>query len=176
MSVNGISSYNGYNEGIYSKKAQNNKKPVSFGSADNGYSSSVANSYIQKQQAQKQEMELKNQKKNKWKEFWMDVLKGVTIGGTIIVGTVLIASSTKAGREMAQTLTNSIGLTSTDGSDKIIDEFAKVKPDKQKVLQDIEKMPLSSSAKKVCATALISANDDAVHALESLKKSTSSGI
>lgn len=117
MSVNGISSYNGYNEGIYSKKAQNNnKKPVSFGSADNGYSSSVANSYIQKQQAQKQEMELKNQKKNKWKEFWMDVLKGVTIGGTIIVGTVLIASSTKAGREMTQTILSSAGLSSASGN------------------------------------------------------------
>ncbi|UKI41249.1 MAG: hypothetical protein L6V95_14530 [Candidatus Melainabacteria bacterium] len=63
MSVNGISYLNGYKP-MYGRKSQeNNQTPVSFGYGNDDYQSSVATSYIQKQQAQKQQMELEKQKK-----------------------------------------------------------------------------------------------------------------
>ncbi|UKI41250.1 MAG: hypothetical protein L6V95_14535 [Candidatus Melainabacteria bacterium] len=38
---------------------------------------------------------MKNKKKDKWKQFGLDVLKGVTIGAALIGGTALVASCTK---------------------------------------------------------------------------------
>lgn len=178
MSVSGISNINSFNP-IYNRNTQrNNSTPVSFGYGDDSYSSSVASSYIQKQQAQKQQMELEKQKKEKWKQFGWDVLKGITIGATLIGGTFLVATCTKAGREMAQSLTNSVGLTSTDASNKLEDKFAKANPHvkKEAVCQKINEMPLSASAKENCKLALMSANADAVSQIESLGKSTSSGL
>lgn len=178
MSVNGISNLNGYKP-IYSRKSQeNNQTPVSFGYGSDNYQSSVANSYIQKQQAQKQQMELEKQKKDKWIQFGMDVLKGVTIGSALIAGTALIVGCTKAGREMAQSLTNNIGLTSADGSNKLNDTFAKAKPNvkKEDVIAGISNMPLTDEAKRICENALISANNDAVTKVKSLSNSTSSGL
>ena len=178
MSVNGISYLNGYKP-MYGRKSQeNNQTPVSFGYGNDDYQSSVATSYIQKQQAQKQQIELEKQKKDKWKQFGLDVLKGVTIGAALIGGTALVASCTKAGREMAQSLTNSIGLTSADGSNKLEDKFAKANPKvaKEEIINGIENMPLTNDAKKVCENALISANADACSQVKSLSKPTTSGL
>lgn len=178
MSVSGISNINSFNP-IYNRNTQrNNSTPVSFGYGDDSYSSSVASSYIQKQQAQKQQMELEKQKKEKWKQFGWDILKGITIGATLIGGTFLVATCTKAGREMAQSLTNSVGLTSTDASNKLEDKFAKANPHvkKEAVYEKINQMPLSKSARENCILALMSANADAVSEIGSLGKSTSSGL
>lgn len=178
MSVNGISYLNGYKP-MYGRKSQeNNQTPISFGYGNDDYQSSVATSYIQKQQAQKQQIELEKQKKDKWKQFGLDVLKGVTIGAALIGGTALVASCTKAGREMAQSLTNSIGLTSADGSNKLEDKFAKANPKvaKEEIINGIENMPLTNDAKKVCENALISANADACSQVKSLSKPTTSGL
>lgn len=180
MNVNGISNPNGCQQ-VYNRKSKDNSSnPPSFkagGYVDDSYNSSVASSYIQKQQLQKQQKDLEKQKKDKWKQFGMDVLKGVTIGAALIGGTVLISTCTKAGREMAQTLTTNLGLTSADGSNKLEDKFAKAKPKvkKEEVLEGISQMPISDSAKKACESALISANADVVSSL-GLKKSTTSGL
>ena len=178
MSVNGISKLNGYKPNYDRKTQENNQIPVSFGYGSDNYQSSVASEYIKKQQAQKQQMELEKQKKDKWKQFGMDVLKGVTIGAALIGGTALIASCTKAGKEMAQSLTNSIGLTSTDGSNKLNDEFAKKHPKvtKNEVIDGIASMPLSEQTKIACRSALLSANADTVSTIKSFKKAANSGI
>lgn len=178
MSVNGISYLNGYKP-MYGRKSQeNNQTPVSFGYGNDDYQSSVANSYIQKQQAQKQQIELEKQKKDKWKQFGLDVLKGVTIGAALIGGTALVASCTKAGREMAQSLTNSIGSTSTATANDLNDDFLKQNPHvkKEDILRKIKEMPLSGAAKEKSTLALISANADAVNSIESFKKTTSTGL
>lgn len=123
MSVSGISNINSFNP-IYNRNTQrNNSTPVSFGYGDDSYSSSVASSYIQKQQAQKQQMELEKQKKEKWKQFGWDVFKGVTIGGTLILATILGVACTKAGREMAQSMAYNYGGLSDTAS--CTDKFQK---------------------------------------------------
>lgn len=140
MSVNGISYLNGYKP-MYGRKSQeNNQTPVSFGYGNDDYQSSVATSYIQKQQAQKQQIELEKQKKDKWKQFGLDVLKGVTIGAALIGGTALVASCTKAGREMAQSLAHNYGLSDTasctDGFQKSVQQGEVSYKSCKKILND----------------------------------------
>ncbi len=184
MSVNSysnVSNYPYYNNSnqLNPNKSSNNVSFKAGGYNNDGYSSSVAASYIQKQQQEQKQMEADKQKKEKWKQFGMDVLKGILIGGTLIGGTALVVGCTKAGREMAQTLTNSIGLTSADASNKLNDKFAKDRPTvtSKQVFEDILTMPLSTAAKNDCQNALISANANARSiSPNSFLKPTSSGL
>lgn len=181
MSMNGISNLNGCQQ-VYNRKSKDNSSnPPSFkanGYVNDSYSSSVASEYIKKQQLQQQQKEYEKQKKEKWKQFGMDVLKYVTAGTILLGGAALYFSCTKAGKEMAQTMTNHLGLKSADGSNKLEEKFANAKPKvkREEVLEGISQMPISGSAKKACRNSLISANADAVSSIESLKKPTSSGI
>ena len=111
MSVSGISNSSDYQQVYNRKSKKKTSTPVSFGYGEDSYTSSVAASYIEKQKAQKQQMEREAKKKEQWKQFGLDVLKGVTIGGSLLLIAYLGLAKTKGGKEMMQTRINNNDLS-----------------------------------------------------------------
>lgn len=112
MNVSDISNSSDYQQVYAGRSKARTSAPVSFGYGEDSYTSSVAASYIQKQQQEKAQQALKQKKEDQWIQFGLDVLKGITIGAALIGGTALVATCTKVGREMAQSLTHNNSLPS----------------------------------------------------------------
>lgn len=111
MNVSGISNSSDYQQVYAGRSKERTSAPVSFGYGEDSYTSSVAASYIQKQQQEKAQQALAQKKKEQWKQFGWDVLKGVIIGGILLGGYKLFCSNS-SGEMQKQTKRS---LPSTEG-------------------------------------------------------------
>lgn len=110
MNVSGISNSSDYQQVYAGRSKERTSAPVSFGYGEDSYTSSVAASYIQKQQQEKAQQALAQKKKEQWKQFGWDVLKGVIIGGILLGGYKLFCSNSSG--EMQKQTKRSLPLTS----------------------------------------------------------------
>lgn len=176
MNVSGISNSSDYQQVYAGRSKERTSAPVSFGYGEDSYTSSVAASYIQKQQQEKAQQALAQKKKEQWKQFGWDVLKGITIGGSLLLLAYLGLAKTKGGKEIMQSCSsNNTELASVDFGDKIKDTYYKTNVSSKEVLANIEKMPITSQARQACTNALISANASTRN-IKCFQKATSSGI
>lgn len=176
MNVSGISNSSDYQQVYAGRSKERTSAPVSFGYGEDSYTSSVAASYIQKQQQEKAQQALAQKKKDQWRQFGWDVLKGITIGGSLLLLAYLGLAKTKGGKEIMQSCSsNNTELASVDFGDKIKDTYYKTNVSSKEVLANIEKMPITSQARQACTNALISANASTRN-IKCFQKATSSGI
>lgn len=177
MNVSGISNSSDYQQVCNGRSKERTSAPVSFGYGEDSYTSSVAASYIQKQQQEKAQQALAQKKKDQWRQFGWDVLKGITIGGSLLLLAYLGLAKTKGGKEIMQSCSsNNTELASVDFGDKIKDTYYKTNVSSKEVLANIEKMPITSQARQACTNALISANASTRSSIKCFQKATSSGI